>query len=105
MPSITWFRRNKDPISLDNVLLTNDTDGQLNLINITRHQTGFYECQASNGIHGHIASKEVQVHVLCKYFFDRIRQDKIEHDLWLEISLSKKVWCVGRNVEGRYCLN
>ena len=100
MPSITWFRRNKDPTSLDNVLLTNDTDGQLNLINITRHQTGFYECQASNGIHGHIANKEVQVHVLCKYFFDRIREDDVGHDLYHDLSLRKGIMRRSKMLKG-----
>ena len=69
MPSITWFRRHKNSTSLDSANLTNDTDGQLYLNNITRYQAGSYECQASNGVNGQIARKEIQIQVLCKCSF------------------------------------
>lgn len=67
MPYITWFRRNKNQTSLENQILANDTNGQLQLTNVTRHQSGRYECRASNGVNGHVVSKEIQLRVLCKY--------------------------------------
>ena len=64
VPYISWFRRNET--SLENEILANNTNGQLHLPNVTRHQTGHYECRASNGVHGHVVSKEIQLRVLCK---------------------------------------
>jgi hypothetical protein len=67
-PSITWFRRNKD--ENNQTILANNTNGQLHLMNVSRYQTGHYECRASNGVNGHVVSKDIELRVLCKYKFD-----------------------------------
>jgi hypothetical protein len=73
IPYITWFRRNKDgkyqnnQTQIENQLLANNTDGQYHLINVSRHQTGHYECRASNGVNEHVVSKDIELRVLCKY--------------------------------------
>jgi len=72
-PYITWFRRNKDEnnqTKLENQILSNHTNGQLHLINVSRYQTGHYECRASNGVNGHVVSKDIELRVLCKYIYD-----------------------------------
>jgi len=52
---------------IENQLLANNTDGQYHLINVSRHQTGHYECRASNGVNEHVVSKDIELRVLCKY--------------------------------------
>jgi hypothetical protein len=72
-PYITWFRRNKDQTNhtqLENQILANNTYGQLHLINVSRYQTGHYECRASNGVNGHVVSKDIELRVFCKYIFN-----------------------------------
>jgi hypothetical protein len=72
IPYVTWFRQNKDRKDLnnqtqfENQVLANNTDGQYHLINVSRDQTGHYECRASNGVNGHVVSKQVELRVLCK---------------------------------------
>ncbi len=61
-PYITWFRQNQ--------ILANNTNGQLHLTNVSRHQIGHYECRASNGVNGHVVSKDIQLRVLCKYMYE-----------------------------------
>jgi hypothetical protein len=78
-PYITWFRRNET--SLVEELLANDTKGQLHLLNVTRHQTGQYECRASNGVYGHVVSKDIQLRVLCKYMYKCNPMSFVENDL------------------------
>ncbi|CAF4287692.1 unnamed protein product [Rotaria sp. Silwood2] len=71
-PYITWFRRNKDEknqnnqTKYENQVLTNNTDGHLYLINVSRRDIGHYECRASNGVNGHVVSKDIELRVLCK---------------------------------------
>lgn len=69
-PYIAWFRRNSNEnnqTTLQSQILANDTDGQLRLLNISRYQMGHYECRASNGVNGHVVSKDIELRVLCKY--------------------------------------
>ncbi|CAF4058747.1 unnamed protein product [Rotaria sp. Silwood2] len=74
-PYITWFRRNKDEknqnnqTKYENQVLTNNTDGHLYLINVSRRDIGHYECRASNGVNGHVVSKDIELRVLCKYIY------------------------------------
>lgn len=71
-PYITWVRRHKDERDHDNYthiedeILANNTDGYIHLINVTRDQNGHYECRASNGVNGHVVSKDILLRVLCK---------------------------------------
>ncbi|CAF3632488.1 unnamed protein product [Rotaria sordida] len=68
-PYITWFRRNRDEnnhTKFENEILINNTNGQLHLINVTRYHIGHYECRASNGVNGHVVSKDIELRVLCK---------------------------------------
>lgn len=37
--------------------------------NMDRHKGGIYLCTASNGI-GQVASNQMNLHVLCKFFFE-----------------------------------
>lgn len=69
IPYITWFRRDKDKNNqtrIENEILANNTNGQLHLINVNRNKTGHYECRASNGVNGHVVSKDMELRVLCK---------------------------------------
>jgi hypothetical protein len=72
IPYISWFRRiedGKDPHNqtrLENQILANNTDGLFHLINVSRYQTGHYECRASNGVNDHVVSKDIELRVLCK---------------------------------------
>lgn len=57
VPQITWFR-----------LLNNQTDRDLpvensTLINVTRTESGYYECQAWNG---ELRRRQIELRVLCK---------------------------------------
>ncbi|CAM4932001.1 unnamed protein product [Rotaria socialis] len=68
-PYITWFRRinsGDNQTKSESQLLTNNTNGQLHLFNISRSQIGHYECRASNGVNGHVVSKDIELRVLCK---------------------------------------
>ena len=71
-PHITWFRRNKNEktiknkTQLENQILANNTDGLYHLINVSRYQSGHYECRVSNGVNGHVVSKDIELRVLCK---------------------------------------
>ena len=73
IPYIAWFRRRGDDgreahdhTRVDNHVLANDTDGLLELINVSRHQNGHYECRISNGVNDHVISKDIELRVLCK---------------------------------------
>ncbi|CAF2033802.1 unnamed protein product [Rotaria magnacalcarata] len=69
-PYITWFRRinsEDNQTKSESQLLTNNTNGQLHLFNVSRSQMGHYECRASNGVNGHVVSKDIELRVLCKY--------------------------------------
>ena len=68
-PIITWFRKTKDEnnqTQLENYILANNTNGQIHFINVSRYQAGHYECRASNGVNGHVVSKDIELRVLCK---------------------------------------
>ena len=64
-PFISWFRRT-NRTEQDSFLLINDTHGEYHMINVNRSQTGQYECRASNGVNGHVLSKQFELRVLCK---------------------------------------
>ncbi|CAF1229148.1 unnamed protein product [Rotaria magnacalcarata] len=72
IPYVSWFRRNDDgknpnnKTGLENQLLANNTDGLYHLINVSRYQSGHYECRASNGVNDHVVSKDIELRVLCK---------------------------------------
>jgi hypothetical protein len=72
IPYIAWFRRGDEgkdshnQTQLQNQILANNTDGLFHLINISRYQNGHYECRASNGVHDHVVSKDIELRVLCK---------------------------------------
>lgn len=72
IPYITWFRRTEDGKNThnktrsENQILANNTDGLYHLINVSRHQSGHYECRASNGVNDHVVSKDIELRVLCK---------------------------------------
>lgn len=67
-PYVTWFRRVKNEnnhTKIDNELLANNTDGQLHLINVSRYQSGLYQCQIANRLSEHsIISKQMELRVL-----------------------------------------
>jgi hypothetical protein len=66
IPWITWFH-GRNQTHINPTVLANNTDGQYHLVNVTREQSGYYECRASNGVNGHVISKHVELRVLCKY--------------------------------------
>ncbi|CAF4587642.1 unnamed protein product [Rotaria sp. Silwood1] len=73
IPHIAWYRRSEDgkntnnKTRLDNQILANNTDGLFHLINISRYQSGHYECRASNGVNDHVVSKDIELRVLSRY--------------------------------------
>lgn len=63
-PRITWSRKNNLLPGGEQTAITS----VLALDKVDRHHAGIYQCTASNGI-GQNASKQIILHVLCKYFF------------------------------------
>ena len=78
IPYIAWFRRGddgKDPANQthsENSILANNTDGFFDLINVSRRQSGHYECRVSNGVNDHVVSKDIELRILCKYTWPKI---------------------------------
>ena len=73
IPYIAWFRRGgddgretRDHTRVENHVLANNTDGLYELVNVSRHQNGHYECRISNGVNDHVISKDIELRVLCK---------------------------------------
>lgn len=62
-PRITWSRKNNLLPGGEQTAITS----VLALDKVDRHHAGIYQCTASNGI-GLNASKQIILHVLCKYF-------------------------------------
>ncbi|CAF0827315.1 unnamed protein product [Didymodactylos carnosus] len=59
-PYITWYRRG------NKYALSNGTQF-LVLHNVSRAQSGHYECVAHNGVNGHSVSKDIELRVICEY--------------------------------------